>query len=137
MRFEGRVCKSGNWWAIEVPVLGVATQGRTKKDAYEMMKDAIETLVHVDGFKIQIHPGKGGRFEVGAHDQAILFAFLLRRQRQMSGLSLAEVARRLGSKSRNAYARYEQGKAVPTVEKLGELLKAVSPERDFVLKESA
>jgi transcriptional regulator with XRE-family HTH domain len=61
---------------------------------------------------------------------------LLRRQREKSGLSLAEAAERLGAKSRNAYARYERGTSVPTVEKLTELLEAVAPGQDFVLQQS-
>jgi transcriptional regulator with XRE-family HTH domain len=51
-------------------------------------------------------------------------------------LSLSEVARRLGVTSINTYARYEQGRSVPTVQKLSQLFAAVSPERDFVLVES-
>ena len=100
-------------------------------------EDAIEELVNIDGFEVQVFPGRGEYFEVGSSDQAALFAFLLRRQRQARGLSLADVAKRLGLKSRNAYARYEQGKAVPTVEKLAQLLKAVNPEHEFVLKQTA
>lgn len=50
--------------------------------------------------------------------------------------SLADVSRRLGARSLNAYARYEQGRSVPTVQKLSELLSAVSPHKDFVLVES-
>jgi transcriptional regulator with XRE-family HTH domain len=46
------------------------------------------------------------------------------------------VARRLGARSHNTYARYEQGRATPTVVKLMQLLEAVSGERDFVLVES-
>jgi len=65
-----------------------------------------------------------------------MIAFLLRRQRIKHGLSLAEAAERLGAKSLNTYARYEQGKSVPTVEKFNRLLSAVSPEKDFVLIES-
>jgi transcriptional regulator with XRE-family HTH domain len=61
---------------------------------------------------------------------------LLRRQRQKSGLSLAEAADRLGARSRNAYARYEQGRTVPTVAKLDELLKAVAPGRDLLVAQS-
>ena len=134
MRFEGRVFKEGKWLAIEVPVLGVYTQARTKRSAYAMIKDAIEEMADVDGFEVQIFPGRGEYFEVGSVDQGTLFAFLLRRQRQVRGLSLADVAKRLGLKSRNAYARYEQGKAIPTVEKLAQLLKAVNPDHEFVLK---
>jgi transcriptional regulator with XRE-family HTH domain len=42
----------------------------------------------------------------------------------------------LGSKSLNAYARYEQGRTVPTVPKLNELLAAVASGKNFVLNES-
>ena len=137
MRFEGKVLRSGRWWAVEVPILGVATQGRTKRGALEMVKDAVELLADVDGFVVDVHPGSGQHFEIGSANEAVLIALLLRRQRQLHGLSLAEVSERLGRKSRNAYARFEQGKAMPTIAKLLELLKVVGPERDFVLKESA
>ena len=136
MRFGGRIIKSGRYWAIEVPILGVVTQGRTKKEAYEMIADAIESLVNKEGFKVDVYLGKGEYFEVYSQDLSAMIAFLLRRQRVKHGLSLAEVAGRLGAKSLNTYARYEQGKSVPTVEKFSQLLSAVSPERDFVLVES-
>jgi len=61
---------------------------------------------------------------------------MLRRQREKRGVSLSEVAHRLGSRSKTAYARYEQGRAVPTVKKLFELLAAVAPGEDFVFHES-
>jgi hypothetical protein len=117
-------------------MLEVFTQGRTRKEAFEMIADAIEMLVDRDGFEVEVHPGKDGYFEVGSRDQATLIAFLLRRQRVKHGLTLVEVARRLGARSHNTYARYEQGRATPTVVKLAELLRAVSGERDFVLVES-
>ena len=136
MRFEGRVFKSGQYWAIEVPILSVVTQGQTKKEAFEMIADAIEFLVNKPAFEVRVFPGKGEYFEVGASDEATLTAFLLRRERTKSGLTLAEVARRLGSKSLNTYARYEQGRSVPTVPKLSELLSALVSGKDFVLRES-
>jgi hypothetical protein len=136
MRFAGRVFKSGQYWAIEVPILTVFSQGRTKKEAFEMISDAIETLANKPGFKIHLFPGKGEYFEIGASDESALTAFFLKRERARSGLTLAEVARKLGSKSLNAYARYEQGRTVPTVPKLSELLAAVASGKDFVLTES-
>ena len=71
-----------------------------------------------------------------ASDQAALTALLLRRTRLKAGLSLAEVAAKLGARSLNAYARYEQGRTTPSVQKLSDLLPAVVPDRDFVLVES-
>jgi hypothetical protein len=32
MRFEGRVFKLGHHWAVEVAILGVVSQGRTRSD---------------------------------------------------------------------------------------------------------
>ena len=136
MRFAGRVFKVGRMWAIEVTILGVATQGRTKKKSFVMIADAIESLVNKPGFVIEVHPGKGDYFEIDSPDQAALTAFLLRRKRTLEGLSLSAVARRLGAVSLNAYARYEQGRAVPSIEKFSRLLAAVSGTGDFVLSDS-
>ncbi len=136
MRLAGRVFKVGKFWAIEVPILGVVTQGYTKKEAYEMIADAIESLVNKKGFEVEVFPGKGNYFELGSPDLSTLTAFLLRRQRMKQGLTLVEVAKRLGAKSHNTYARYEQGKSIPTIEKFSKLLSALSPDNDFVLVES-
>ena len=136
MRFTGRVFKCGSHWAVEIPILDVVTQGRSKRDAYEMIADAIESLVGRKGFAIKVFPGAGEEFEIGATDEAALTALLFRRARARSGLSLAEVAARLGAKSINGYARYEQGRSIPSVRKLSQLYAAVGRTGDFVLSES-
>ncbi len=136
MRFSGRVFKIDNFYAIEIPILDITTQGHTKREAYDMMKDAVESLINTDGFIAEIHSGKGEYFELGANDDGMLGAFLLRRLRHRSGLSLEAVTKRLGAKSLNSYARYEQGKSVPTIETLGKLIEAVTPKHDFVITES-
>ncbi|MEM7586913.1 MAG: helix-turn-helix transcriptional regulator [Acidobacteriota bacterium] len=132
MRFEGRVWRDGDHWLIEVPALHAMTQGRSEQDAYEMLKDLIETMADVPAFEVTVYPHADGRLEVGANDVKILVALLLRRQREKRGISLADAATLLQQKSRNAYARYEQGKAVPTVEKLDELLRAIAPDHQLV-----
>jgi len=136
LRLAGRVFKAGNYWAVEVPILDVVTQGRSKKEALEMIADAVEMLVDREGFKIEVFPGRNGDFTIGASDDAALTALLLRRLRIKSGLSLAEVAARLGSKSPNSYARYEQSRSVPSIQKLSRLFAAVAPGGDFILIES-
>ena len=136
MRFAGRVFRVAGYWAVEVPILEVVSQGRTRKDALAMIADAVESLANRPGFTLSVFPGKGEYFEVGSEDQATLTALLLRRARQRSGLSLSQVARRLGVTSTNAYARYEQGRSIPTVQKLSQLFAAVSSHRDFVVGES-
>lgn len=133
MRFCGRIYRDGNYWLAEIPTLEYLTQGRSRQEALEMIGDLIETMVDKDNFVAQVHAAKGDRFEVGSDDVNALVALLLQRKRELSGLSLAEAAERLGISSRNAYARYEQGKAAPTIEKLCQLLHAVSPEEDLVI----
>jgi hypothetical protein len=114
-------------------MLDLMTQGRSRRDALLMVADAIESLANQRGFRAKVYPSQGQRFEVGSSDSATLTALLLRRQREAHGLSLADVAKRLGQRSRNAYARYERGAAVPTIEKLQRLLSIVTG-RDFVLR---
>ena len=132
MRFPGRVWKDGKFWLAEIPAFDALTQGRTKREALAMAGDLIETMAGVRGFRATVHPTGGGAFEIGANQVGVLVALLLRRQRESRGLTLAEVAARLGQRSKNAYARYEQGRAMPTVEKLDELLGAIAPDQRIV-----
>lgn len=136
MRFEGKLVRDGKWWLAEIPLLDAITQGRTRKEALEMVADWLETMVDRKDFRATVFPRGRAEFEVAGSDAAAMTALLLRRRREASGTSLRDLASRLGSSSRNAYARYERGDAVPTVEKLDALLKATSPGGDFVIRES-
>jgi hypothetical protein len=132
MRFEGRIRKDGRYWLVEVPAFDAVTQGRTKREALEMAEDLLETMADVEDFRVAATSTGKETFEVGANHLGVLLALLLRRQRERQGLTLAQAAERLGQRSKNAYARYEQGKAMPTVEKLEELLRAIAPDQRIV-----
>ncbi len=136
MRFSGKIYKDGKFWLAEIPILDLMTQGRTKREAYEMVADMMDTMVNQKDFEITVFKGKKDTFEVGSSDAKYFVRLLLQRKRELSGLSLSQVASRLGMSSRNTYARYEQGKSVPSVEKLNDLLRAVCPETDIVIGES-
>lgn len=133
MRFEGRLSRDGRFWIAEVPVLGVATQGRSRKDALEMIADAMETLTWDLGCEVTVHPGRGDRFEVSATEPMALIALALSNRRAAGSLSLADMAARLRKASRNAFARYERGEAAPTLAKLDELFRALDPEGEIVI----
>lgn len=136
MRFEGKVFRDGRFWLAEIPLLDALTQGRTRKQALEMIADWLETMVNRDHFHAQVHEQRGDSFEISGTDPGAMIALLLRRRREASGASLRDVASRLGASSRNAYARYERGEAVPTLDKLDALLKAASAGEDFVIREA-
>lgn len=132
MRFPGRIKKDGKFWLVEIPAFDAFTQGRTKREALAMAEDLVETMAGVSGFRAAAYPSGGETFEIGANRIGVLLALLLRRQRERQGLSLAQAAAKLGQRSKNAYARYEQGKSMPTVEKLEQLLKAIAPDQKIV-----
>ena len=137
MRFSGKVYRDGTHWLAEVPIFEAMTQGRSRKEALAKIEDWFCSMVDRTGFSVQAHLVGDGQVEIVASDLEPMIGLLLQRQRHQSGLSLAEVAKRLGAKSRNAYARYERGDSLPTVTKLDELLHAISPDRDLVLNQSA
>jgi predicted RNase H-like HicB family nuclease/DNA-binding XRE family transcriptional regulator len=136
MRFHGTLSRDGRHWLAEVPVFDGMAQGRTRTDALSMMADWFETLLGAAAGSVRAIAVTRTDFEIVADDTAGMISLLLRRQRQKSGLTLAEAADRLGARSRNAYARYEQGRTVPTIAKLDELLKAVAPGRDLLVGQS-
>lgn len=136
MRFEGHVTRDGRFWLAEIPLLDAMTQGKTRAEALRMIGDWLETMVGRRSFHARVFATGKTTFEVSGSDAAAMTALLLRRRRQVSGSSLRDVASRLGESSRNAYARYERGDAVPTVEKLDALLKATTPDGDFVIREA-
>ena len=137
MRFSGKVFKDGNFWLAEIPILDIMTQGHTQKESYDMALDVIKSMINKDGFELEIYKGKNGDFEIASPDSKSLISLLLQRKREISGLSLSQVAARLGVSSRNSYARYEKGESMPTIGKLSELLKAVNPDVDIVINDSS
>ncbi len=137
MRFSGKIFRDGKFWLAEIPILDLMTKGHTKGEAYEMVVDMLETLINKKEFKVLLYKKSKDTFEVGSLEPKHLIRLLLQRKRELSGLSLSQVASRLGVSSRNTYARYEQGRSVPTIEKLNKLLHAVCPHSDIVIEESS
>ncbi|MFT4572014.1 MAG: DNA-binding XRE family transcriptional regulator [Hyphomicrobiaceae bacterium] len=133
MLIEGRIVRDGRWFLAEMPLLEGLTQGRTRKEALAMAADWVASLAPVDGVQVSTRMLKGDRFAVECDPPEALVALVLRRRREAAGLSLAEVAARMGAKSRNTYARYEQGVSLPSVTKLAELIRAVDPGHDLAL----
>jgi len=133
MKIEGRLQKIGKFWAVEIPLLLIHTQGRSKKDALEMAEDAVETIIDRKGFRAKVSLVDDARFVVGTNDDQALFAMILRQQRGAKSLSIREVAARLGSRSPTAYARYESGGTTLSIDKFTEILQAIDADAEPVL----
>lgn len=138
MTFEGRIFapkRGEKFWDVRIPDLGIFTQGKNEKDAYAMAIDAIKTVVDVKTFKVELHRMVGGRFLVSASNPTPLIARWLYRLRVKNHLTVRQVAKRLGASTPEAWARYESGRASPTIEKLSELVRAVDPGTKVAFKE--
>ena len=138
MKFEGKLIKNqgDKYWGVEVPEIGIFTQGKTKKDAYKMIKEAIELVVNLDNFEVKIEPGNNDTFFIIPNNIGPILALILKQKRIDNGLTVRDVAMRLGQTSPNSYGRYESGKSIPTLEKFDELLAAISPNSSSILKVS-
>jgi hypothetical protein len=74
MRFEGQIFRDGDFWLIEVPALSAMTQGRGRDEAFEMIRDLVETMADSPGFEVTVHPGSEDRFEIsGSDDQRLVW----------------------------------------------------------------
>jgi len=138
MELEGKVWKDpgSSWWLVEISFLDVMTQGKTRKEALDMIKDAVMELLKDSyedlldkHFALTVNLYENGILGMGASDDKLLFALGLKRQRLQSGSTIRDVAKRLKSKSPNAYARYERAQSRPSFEKYAELIHAANPSR--------
>jgi len=139
MMLIGRVAKEeGRFWSAHAELVGAFTHGESRREAFDVLAELIESMVDRPGFKVTIrdHAVAGdGAVVIEANEPALLAALVLKHQREVRGLTLAQVAVKLGASSRNAYARYEQGASVPTIDKLYELLAVVAPDVALVFEQ--
>jgi DNA-binding XRE family transcriptional regulator len=137
MMLVGRIAREGRLWPVEVESIGGFTQGRTRKEAIAMLVELVQLKLEIELKR----PGVGVRVSelnddgpdaflvlVEADEPALLGALVLKHQRQVHGLTMQEVAAKLGTENHNAYAAYEQGRRDPSIGKFAELLAAVAPE---------
>lgn len=130
MELEGKIWKQGKFWLVEIPSLDVMTQGKTRKEALFMVEDAIFELVQCyfdKKLKVKVFDHGKEMIGITSEDTNLLLAFSLRRQREKSGSTIREAAKRLGSKSPNAYSQYEKGSISVSVDKYEDLLLAANP----------
>ena len=85
-------------------------------------------------FNVIVHDYKGDSFGLTSNDSKKLLSFLLIRQREESGLSIRDVAKRLLSKNPNSYAQYERGKMNLSLDQYEKLMHAINPKRISILR---
>jgi len=130
MMLIGRIFKEGGGWSAHCEIVGVWTQGPTRKEAAENLAEAVELRVNRRGFKAKVTklgaPGDEAVL-IEPSEPALLAARVLRYQRERNQLSLADVERAMGVSNGSTYASYEQGQCEPSLTTFCELLAVVAP----------
>ncbi len=140
MELEGKIWKHKSHWLIEVPSLNMMTQGKTRKEALFMIKDAIMEYIRyyfeseIEGFELDVKDYKKSTIGISANNNKLLFALSLRKQREKSGLTVREVSESLGSNSPNSYAQYERGRIRISLDQYEKLLQAANPYQQRLLR---
>lgn len=132
LTITGEILKEGAHYSAMLEQLGAYAQGKTRSAARQALAATI--LAHAsdaglaDGLSVEVTDDGEATLYVTSPDAPQLIALLLRRQRELHGMSLAAAAAAAGCKSRNGIAQYEQGRIDLSVSKLNELLGAIGPE---------
>lgn len=134
MILKAEIYKDGKFWLAEIPDLDAMTQGKSRADAEEMLKDWIRSSLNDQNSHVIVHRRTSGDYVVITEDTPRMIALFLQRLRTKRGLTVREVAARLGFKAHNAYAQYEQGKSEPSISQLNKFVDAIWPGHKLNLK---
>jgi len=141
MEIKGFIEKKGKFWIIKIPCLDLFTQGKSRKDAFEMVADAILELIESyfgkekrNELKITARIRKNkNEFGIYTNNYKILFSLVLIRQRELSHSTVSDAERRLRSKISMSYVSFESGTARFEIEECESLLHAANPETECAL----
>lgn len=125
MKVKGVYEKSGRFWGIQIPELGLFSQGKTKAEAFDMIKDAAQLMIDDTAISFETYDMGRGEFCLEASDSVAFLAFALKQLRCNQELTYAETQKLTGAKSRSEFTIYESGKTDPTLSKAERLLKAM------------
>jgi len=127
MYLKGRVWKEKKFWLVECPALQAMTQGRSRKEALAMLADWIRAILDRPDFQLDITARGRSSDEVlvRVHDPRPIVALMIERNRHACGLTLQQIADRVGIKGRAAIKQYETGKHDPGFTQAQKLFRAL------------
>lgn len=94
-----------------------------------MLQDLVTNMIGSKKRTVSITTIRGETF-IEVRPFKVILPAILERQRMKAGLTIREVANRLGYSSHNNYAAYESDKIEPSFEKFQELLGGILREKN-------
>jgi transcriptional regulator with XRE-family HTH domain len=132
MILTGQIKKDGSHYVAILEPLGAYADGRTRAGAHDelaaMILEIADHYAPNARWKVTVTDDGEDTLYVTSNDTSHMLALLLRRQRIQADMSLADVAKATGGKSRNGWAQYEQGRSQPSIDKLQAMLDVVAPD---------
>lgn len=135
MMVIGRIFREGGGWSAHCDDVGVATQGFTRDEARANLVEAVEQTANRPGLKVDVIDLEGETVYVQANIPWLLAAEVLRHHRQMNGMSIEDVASKIGGEHGAAYEDYEEGRREPSMSTYLELLQTIVPSMTIVVRE--
>lgn len=139
MMLRGRVYKNGAHWLIECPALDAMSQAKTKREAYEMLVDWIQTALDQPKFEVAIIPDSATAegFDISFVDFKPIMGLMIERTRQKHEMTLDDIAKHMGLKSRSNISHYETGKHALNLDKAQEIFDAMGYDVEISIKKRA
>lgn len=134
MKIRGEIKKSSQHWISEIPSMDLATQGRTKEHALDMMKDLLLTVINKPGVAVVLSFSKKNEFVLSITDPRPFISIMLARMRKKAGFSLKEMSQKLGKKSRNSIRQFEVGNHDIGIFKLQQIINSLGYEMKIELE---
>ena len=124
MRFEGTITHEGRFWLAEIPLLDALTQGRTRKEALEMVPDWLETMINRPGFTAEVHPRGKAEFEVSGSDAAAMTALDIKDASAFDEGTLRTAVLAAIAANTKAVAEFKAGKTAAANSLIGNVMKS-------------
>jgi DNA-binding XRE family transcriptional regulator/predicted RNase H-like HicB family nuclease len=137
MKIQGSIWKEGKYWAVHCPALQADTQGKSRKDGLEMMKDWVQSMLDDPSYKVEVELTGDDSFSISVQDPSPIMALIVQRARASSGMTLDQLAKKLGLKSRSNAAHYETGKHAPSLAKAQDILDALGFDLEISVRRRA
>lgn len=128
MEFVAKLLKEKQYWVVELDEFGgPLTQGRTKNEAVFMLQDLFQEMIFDQlNKKIKLDEPRliNNEILLSVPDQYAV-PLLLHELRYARGQTIEDVSHLCGFKSKNAYAQYEKGRRMPSIEQFSKLLEVL------------
>ena len=124
MQIAGRIWKEGKYWAVECPTLDAHTQGTSRRDGLEMIKDWVREMSNAPDLDVEVTLVGDEAFTLAFSDPGPILGLIVAQQRNVAGKTLQEVADEIGNGNRSAIKQAESGRSELGISRLVQILGA-------------